>query len=54
MALIFSSWAEADKVGPRFYQKVYEESGYFITSDSLEVCRNHLHYESVSVDTLLT
>jgi hypothetical protein len=45
MALIFSSWVEADKGGPRFCQKVY--SDYFITSDSLEVCKNHLHYESV-------
>src|SRR4051812_6198947 len=42
-----SSWAEANKVGPRFCQKVYGESDYFTTSDPVDVCKNHLRYEVV-------
>ncbi len=35
------------KIGPRFCQKVYEESNHFNTSDLVNVCGNHLHYEVV-------
>jgi hypothetical protein len=42
-----SSWTEANKVSPRFCQRVYEESSYFTTCDPIDVCKNHLHYEVV-------
>jgi hypothetical protein len=42
-----SSWAQANETGPRFCQKVYEESNHFRTSDPVDVCKNHLHYEVV-------
>jgi len=39
--------AEANKTGPRFCQKIYEESNYFTSPDPVDVCKNHLHYEVI-------
>jgi hypothetical protein len=38
------SWAGLTR---RVLDSVYEESNYFTTSDPVNVCKNHLHYEVV-------
>jgi hypothetical protein len=40
-----SFWAAANKTGPRFCQKVYDESNYFTSPDPIDVYKKHLHYE---------
>jgi hypothetical protein len=47
IAFYLSSRAAANKTGPRFCQKVYDESSYFTSPDPIDVCKNHLHYEVV-------
>jgi hypothetical protein len=47
MALPPLSRAQANETGARFCQKVYEESNHFKSSDPVDVCKNHLHYEVV-------
>jgi hypothetical protein len=42
-----SSWTQADEIRPRFCQRVYDEPNYFTTSNPVDVCRNHLHYEII-------
>ena len=44
---LLSSWVVANKTGPRFCQKVYDDSNYFTSPDPIHVCKNHLHYEVV-------
>ena len=39
--------ADINNIRLRFYQKVYEESSHFISSDSVNVCKNYLNYETV-------
>ena len=47
IAFYLSSWAAANKTGPRFCQKVYDESSYFTSPDPIDVCKNYLYYEFV-------
>ena len=47
IAFYLSSWAAANKTGPRFRQKVYDESSYFTSPDPIDVCQNYLYYEVV-------
>src|ERR1700728_3005248 len=44
---LLSFLVAANKTGPRFCQKVYDESDYFTSPDPIDVCKNHLYYEVV-------
>jgi len=41
IAFYLSAWAAVNKTGPRFCQKVYDESNYFTSLDPIDVCKNH-------------
>ena len=47
VAFISSNKRRLTKAGPRFCQKVFEESRHFTTPDPVAVCKDHLDYQVV-------